>query len=147
MLTGVACIRFAEGSARTDVSHIKKACELIHEEAMVTLGGMGTYDHTNYSLVVELAYYEPKLLVCIFFLMCIPMLLLWFRNNFLFHYLFFHYIVVFLFPGNWPVTLEQGHEPRSMASDSKFQIIGLPIGNARNDLCTIFAGGIEKEKV
>ncbi|KNZ73941.1 Tyrosine decarboxylase 1 [Termitomyces sp. J132] len=37
VLNGVSCIRFAVGSARTDISHIIQACELLHKEAKLTL--------------------------------------------------------------------------------------------------------------
>lgn len=37
VLNGVSCIRFAVGSARTNVQHIKRACDLLHREAELTM--------------------------------------------------------------------------------------------------------------
>ncbi|KAG6884999.1 hypothetical protein C0993_006650 [Termitomyces sp. T159_Od127] len=37
VLNGVFCIRFAVGSSRTELSHIKQACDLLHREAVLTM--------------------------------------------------------------------------------------------------------------
>ncbi|GLB37364.1 putative pyridoxal-dependent decarboxylase conserved domain containing protein [Lyophyllum shimeji] len=44
VLNGVHCIRFAVGAARTEASHIKQACELLHKEAELTLEA---WEHTT----------------------------------------------------------------------------------------------------
>lgn len=41
ILNGVYCIRLAVGAARTNETHIKKACELLDREAKLAIAAYG----------------------------------------------------------------------------------------------------------